>query len=130
MVLLAELGDFQRFGRARELMAFVGLVPSERCSGGRIRRGSITKTGNAHVRRVLLEAAWAYRHRPSVSPRLRRAWASQPPYVVAHAKRAQVRLHRRYAKLVSQGKRAQVAVCAVARELAGFLWAAATDAIA
>ncbi len=130
MVLLAELYDFHRFAKAEELMSFVGLVPSEYSSAGRVHRGGITKTGNAHVRRVLVEAAWAYRHKPSVGPRLKRAFAGQPPHVVAHAKKAQVRLHRRYAKLVGKGKRAQVAVTAVARELAGFLWAGATDAIA
>lgn len=130
MVVLAELYDLHRFAKAEELMSFVGLVPSERSSGGRVRRGGITKTGNAHVRRVLVEAAWAYRHRPSVGPRLRRAFAGQPPHVVAHAKRAQVRLHRRYSQLIGRGKRAPVAVTAVARELAGYLWAGATDAIA
>lgn len=130
MVLLAELYDFHRFAKAEELMSFVGLVPSEHSSAGRVQRGGITKTGNAHVRRILVEAAWAYRHKPSVGPRLKRAFAGQPPHVVAHAKKAQVRLHRRYATLVGKGKRAQVAVTAVARELAGFLWAGATDPIA
>jgi len=130
MVLLAELYDFNRFAKAEELMSFVGLVPSEYSSAGRVQRGGITKTGNSHVRRILVEAAWAYRHKPSVGPRLKRAFVGQPPHVVAHAKKAQVRLHRRYAKLVGNGKRAQVAVVAVARELAGFLWAGATDAIA
>ena len=130
MILLAELYDFHRFATAEELMAFVGLVPSEYSSAGHVQRGHITRTGNSHVRRVLVEAAWAYRHRPSVGPRLKRAFAGQPPHVIAHARKAQVHLHRRYTRLIGRGKRVQVAVIAVARELAGFLWAGATDAIA
>jgi transposase len=125
MVLLAELQDFRRFQHPRELMAFVGLVPSEHSSGASQRRGSITKTGNSHARRVLVEAAWAYRHPPRVGPRARRALADQPPHVVALARKAQLRLHRRYGRLVARGKRVQVVVTAVARELCGFVWAIA-----
>ena len=126
MILLAELVDFQRFRSPRELMAYVGLVPSEYSSGDTHRQGRITKAGNAHVRRILVEAAWHYRH----SPRLGRAIAGriqgQPQDVVAHAWKAQQRLHRRYRHLVGHGKRAPIAIIAVARELVGFLWAAMT----
>jgi transposase len=127
MILLAELVDFQRFQRPRELMGYLGLVPSERSSGGTERRGALTKTGNTHARRVLVEAAWHYRHRPTLGRALRQRSAGQPPAVVSHAWRAQQRLHRRYRHLVGHGKRVPVAVAAVARELVGFLWAAMTQ---
>lgn len=127
MILLAEIVDFQRFQRPRELMAYLGLVPSEHSSGRTERRGALTKTGNTHARRVLVEAAWHYRHRPTLSRALRQRTASQPAAVVSHAWRAQQRLHRRYRHLVGHGKRVPVAVAAVARELVGFLWAAMTQ---
>jgi transposase len=127
MILLAELVDFQRFPRPRALMAYLGLVPSERSSGGTERRGALTKTGNIHARRVLVEAAWHYRHRPTLGRALRLRSAGQPAAVVSHAWRAQQRLHRRYRHLVGHGKRGPVAVAAVARELVGFLWAAMTQ---
>lgn len=122
VVLLAEVQDFRRFAHPRQLMAFLGLVPSEHSSGGKAKRGAITKTGNSHARRILVEASWAYRHRPAVGPRAKRLLAGQPPHVVAQAKKAQQRLHKRYARLVGRGKRSQVAVTAVARELCGFVW--------
>ena len=121
--LLAELQDFRRFEHPRQLMAFVGLVPSERSSGLKERRGHITKTGNSHARRLLIEAAWSYRHPPALGPRVRRLLPGQPAEIVALVKKAQTRLHRRYLRLVGRGKRAPVAVTAVARELCGFLWA-------
>ena len=123
LTLLAEIQDFRRFEHPRQLMAFLGLVPSERSSGGSIRHGAITKTGNSHARRILTEAAWAYRHPPAVGPRARRLFAAQPPGVIALAKKAQQRLHKRYARLIGRGKRSPIAVTAVARELCGFLWA-------
>ena len=126
MILLAEIVDFQRFQRPRELMAYLGLVPSEYSSGDTQRRGAITKTGNTHARRALVEAAWHYRHRPSVAGALRHRSEGQPPGVVSHAWRAQQRWHRRYRHLVGHGKRPPIAVVAVARELVGFLWAAMT----
>lgn len=126
MILVAEVVDFHRFHRPRALMAYLGLVPSEYSSGDRHRRGALTKAGNAHARRVLVEAAWHYRHRPALSARLARHTANQPAAVVSEAWRAQQRLHRRYRHLVSHGKRPTVAVAAVARELAGFVWAAMT----
>lgn len=126
MILAAEIVDFHRFGRPRALMAYLGLVPSEYSSGDRHRRGALTKAGNTHARRVLVEAAWHYRHRPALGHRLARHTAEQPPAITAEAWRAQPRLHRRYRHLVGHGKRPTVAVAAVARELAGFVWAAMT----
>jgi transposase len=122
MVILAELHNLRRFRSPRELMAFVGLVPSERSSGGKERRGGITKTGNSHVRRILVEAAWSYRHPPSYGPRARAALQRQPAQVAEYARKSQLRLHRRYRRLTGHGKRSQVAVTAVARELCGFVW--------
>lgn len=128
VTLVAELQDLRRFTHPRQLMAFVGLVPSERSSGLKERRGGITKTGNTHARRLLVEAAWSYRHPPALGPRARRLLPGQPAAVIALVKKAQVRLHKRYARLVSRGKRPQVAVTAVARELCGFVWAVMTQA--
>jgi transposase len=124
MILLAEVVDFHRFTRPRELMAYLGMVPREHSTGDRHQRGAITKTGNAHARRILVEAAWHYRHPPGVSVAVRRRQAQQPAAIVAQAWKAQQRLHRRYRHLVRRGKPAQVAVVAIARELAAFLWAA------
>lgn len=128
MSLIAEICDFARFEHPRELMAYLGLVPSERSSGGKQRRGSITKTGNAHARRIIVEAAWHYRHPPARSARMKKRWEEQPEAVVAHAFKAQDRLHRRYFRLTSRSKPAQVACVAVARELCGFVWAVACAA--
>jgi Transposase IS116/IS110/IS902 family len=126
MILVAEIVDFQRFRRPRELMAYVGLVPSEYSSGAAEHRGAITKTGNAHARRALVEAAWHYRHRPTVGRALAHRSHGQPPNCLAHAWRAQQRLHRRYRHLIGHGKRPPVAVTAIARELVAFIWAAMT----
>lgn len=126
MILLAEVVDFTRFRRPRELMAYLGLVPSEHSSGDSQRRGALTKAGNSHARRVLVEAAWHYRHRPTLGRALAHRSEGQPSAVVAQAWRAQQRLHRRYRHLVGHGKRSPVAVAAVARELVGFIWAAMT----
>jgi len=126
MILVAEIVDFQRFRRPRALMAYLGLVPSEYSSGDRERRGALTKAGNSHARRVLVEAAWHYRHRPTVGGALARRSLGQPAAITKHAWRAQQRLHRRYRHLVGHGKRTPVAVAAIARELVGFIWAAMT----
>lgn len=126
MILVVEVVDFQRFHRPRQLMAYLGLVPSEHSSGDAQRRGALTKAGNTHVRRALVEAAWHYRHRPSLGGALAARSHGQPRDVLAQAWRAQQRLHRRYRHLVGHGKRPPVAVAAVARELVGFLWAAMT----
>lgn len=122
MVLITELHDLRRFTNPRHLMAYVGLVPSEHSSGGRQRRGGITKTGNTHVRRVLIEAAWSYRYKPYAGPRLRKALKDQPAEVAALSHKAMHRLSARYAKL-RQKKSSQLACVSVARELCGFLWA-------
>jgi transposase len=119
-----ELHNFERFTSARRLMSFVGLIPGEHSSGDRRRQGSITKTGNSHVRRLLIEAAWNYRHRPHVGTSLRARRHGQSPRVVALADRAMLRLHRRYEQMTHRGVLPQKAVVAMARELAGFIWAA------
>jgi transposase len=126
MILLAEVVDFTRFQSPRELMAYLGVVPSEYSSGASAHRGAITKAGNSHARRILVEAAWHYRHRPSISTARAAASQQQPKDVVAQAWRAQQRLHRRYRHLVGHGKRTPVAAVAIARELVGFIWAAMT----
>lgn len=123
MVILTELHDLRRFANPRRLMAYLGLVPSEHSSGGRERRGGITKTGNAHVRRILVEASWAYRHKPALTTRQQGELAKQPPAVAEIARKATMRLGKRFARMANKGKRHQVAVTAVARELAGFIWA-------
>jgi transposase len=122
MTLLTELIDIRRFRGARSLVDYVGLGVSEYSSGSRVRRGGITKAGNSHVRRILTECAWHYRHRPAVGATLAKRQAGQDPAVIAHAWRAQRRLNRKYRTLIER-KPAQVAVTAVARELVGFIWA-------
>jgi transposase len=124
MLILAELHDFRRFPNARALMAYLGLVPSEDSSADRHRRGRITKTGNTLVRRVLIEAGWHYRHRPGVGPGLAARRQGQPARVIAIADKAQQRLCRRFRRLTAKDKPAGKVVVAVARELAGFIWAA------
>jgi len=126
VTFLAEVGDFRRFASAASFMAFTGLVPSEHSSGHSIHHGPITKTGNAHLRRVLVEAAWAYRHRPAVGETLAKRLQGQPPVVVAYAWQAQCRLSARY-RVLAQKKAHNKAVVAVARELAGFIWGMMTD---
>ena len=127
LTLAAELGDPRRFASAPRAMAFVGLVPSEHSSGTKQARGAITKTGNAHLRRVLVEAAWHYRHRPFVGAALRRRQQGAPPATIAQAWTAQQRLYRRYHRLAARGKPNQHVITAVARELTGFVWAALTQ---
>ena len=120
--MVAELGDIGRFDHPKKLMAFCGLVPSENSSGDRGRRGRITKTGNTHVRRVLVESAWSYRYPARVS---RGIWGRQeklPEPIRAISWRAQLRLCRKYQRLVAKGKPVHVAVTAVARELLAYLW--------
>jgi transposase len=125
--LAAEIGDFDRFATAGAFMGFVGLAPSERSSGEKRRQGSITKTGNAHVRRLLVEAAWSAARRPQVGERLARRQHDQDPLVRARAWRCQQRLYRRWRRMAARGKPRQKIVVACARELAGFVWAIATD---
>ena len=104
-------------------MSYLGLTPSEYSSGARQRRGPITKTGNSHVRRILVESAWHYRHPPRVGRELRKRREGQPGWAVVLADRAQTRLYRRHRRLAAHGKPSVVANVAVARELAGCLWA-------
>jgi transposase len=127
LTIAAELGDPRRFPSARGLMAYVGLIPSEYSSGAKRARGAITKTGNAHLRRVLVEAAWHYRHHPFLGRALRRRQEAAPETARQHAWRAQQRLYRRYQRLAARGKPKQHVVTAVARELTGFVWATLTQ---
>jgi len=122
LTLASEIGDAKRFATARNLMAYLGLGVAEFSSGGSERRSGITKTGNAHCRRVLVEAAWHYRHRPRLSVDLAARMEGQPETVRAHAMRAQRRLHRRF-ELLERRMASSKAVVAVARELVGFVWA-------
>ena len=127
MTVLAELGDLTRFDSPRELMSFLGLVPSEHSSGRRRRQGAITKTGNGHVRRVLVESAWCYRFPARKTRHMRRKASAVPPAVQAIAWAAQKRLCMRYRHLYHAGKKLCVVITAVARELVGFLWAIACE---
>lgn len=124
MLILAELHDFRRFASAPALMAYLGLVPGEHSSGEKHRRGRITRTGNALVRRLLVEVAWHYQHRPHVGVALARRRKGQPARVIGIADKAQQRLCRRFRKLAAEHKPAPKIAVAIARELAGFLWAA------
>jgi transposase len=123
VTIAAELGELSRFATPRQLMGYSGAVASEDSSGQRTRRGGITKAGNAHLRRVVVEAAWAYRHRPTVGPALRKRQATVSAEVKDIAWKAQHRLHGRYRALTARGKCKQQAVTAIGRELLGFIWA-------
>ena len=124
--LAAEIGDFARFPGPRQLMAYLGLVPGEHSSGKRIRPGGITKAGNVTARSLLFEAAWCYRTRPKVGQWQTRHRPNDLPQGVKDiAWKAQLRLHMRYRKLLARGKRPQVAITAISRELVGFIWAIA-----
>ena len=124
--LCAEIGDWERFARAGQLMSFLGVVPSENSSGETRRQGAITKSGSRHARRLLVEAAWHYRRAPAKGLALRRRQEDQPPHVIALSWKAQQRLHRTWRRLDSErGKRKTIVAVAVARELAGFCWAIA-----
>lgn len=123
--LVAEIGDIHRFGHPRELMAFLGLTPSEHSSGPRVRKGSITKTGNGHARRVLVEAGWSYRFPARIGRGLHQRQEDQPEAVRALSWKAQQRLCQRFAALSRRGVHQNKVCVAVARELAGFVWAMA-----
>ena len=123
VTIVAELGEISRFAKARQLMGYSGLVPSEYSSGERERRGAITKTGNAHLRRVIVEAAWAYQFRPWLGGYLLKRQVGLSEDVKEIAWKAQHRLHARYRKLLAQGKNKPQIVTAVGRELLGFIWA-------
>ena len=123
--LIAELGDLSRFANPRQLMAYLGLVPSEHSSGASVKRGGITKAGNGAARRLLIEAAWCYRFPARVSRELLLRQEEQPRPIREIAWKAQLRLCTRYRKLARSGKPANVVTAAIARELAGFVWAIA-----
>jgi transposase len=123
MTLVAELFEFGRFDSPRKLMAYLGLVPSLDSSGERHRPGSITKAGNKRVRRAMVQTAWHYRHGPRVGKLLKKRRDGRPQWAIDIADRALQRLCKRYRRLIARGKRSQKAVVAIARELAGFLWA-------
>jgi len=123
--VVAEVGDFRRFANARQLMAYLGLVPSEHSSGATIRRGGITKAGNALARRVLIEGAWTYRMQARVSRKLHDRNEKLPPAVRDIAWKAQLRLCARYRRLAAVGKPKVVVTTAIAREMVGFIWAIA-----
>jgi transposase len=128
--LVVEIGDFRRFSAAGQFMAFLGLVPSERSSGNTRRLGGITKAGNSHLRKLLVQAAWHYRSYHATSLRLMKRRVGLDASLVSYANRAGRRLNRKYLRLVFKGKRTQVAATAVARELSGFIWGAMVDKVA
>jgi len=128
VTIACEVGDFSRFEKATELMAYAGVVAREHSSGERTWRGGITKTGNAHLRHVVVEAGWAYQHRPAVGGALKKRQAELPQDVKEIAWKAQHRLHGRYHALIGRGKSKAQAVTAMGRELIGFIWAIGTKA--
>jgi transposase len=121
--LCAEIGDFERFAKAEQLMSYIGLVPCESTTGQQRRLGAITKTGSGHARRLLVEAAWHYRSRPNLGRALTDRQTSQPAEAIAVAWSAQRRLHRTWTRLEARAKRRTIIAVAAARELAGFCWA-------
>jgi transposase len=121
--IMAELGELSRFEHPRQLMGYSGAVSCEHSSGERIHRGAISKTGNAHLRRIVVEAAWAYRHRPAIGHSLALRQRRSSAAVTGLAWKAQQRLHQRYARLMARGKCKQQTITAVGRELLGFIWA-------
>jgi transposase len=123
--VVAEIGSFSRFTSPSQLMSYCGLVPSEHSSGSRVARGGITKTGNSHVRRLIVEAAWAYQHKPWIGGWLEKRLRPLEPEIQQISWKAQWRLHTRYQKLTARGKNKPQTVAAVGRELLGFLWAIA-----
>ena len=127
ITVVAELGDLTRFTSPRQLAAFVGLIPSEYSSGPSRRQGGITKAGNGRARRALIEGAWAYRHPAKVSQHIQTRIDALPKPIQDIGWKAQVRLCKRFRRLVARGKHPNVAVTAIARELIAFMWAIATE---
>ena len=124
VTIAAELGNISsRFESARNLMGYSGAFPDEKSSGKRIRKSCITKAGNAHLRRIVVESAWCYRHLPRVGEKLRKRHQGLPAEIIEIAWKAQNRLHKRYKKLTMAGKDQRKVVTAVGRELLGFIWA-------
>src|SRR5215472_12189483 len=129
VTIASELGNISsRFESARKLMGYSGAFPSENSSGERIRKGSITKAGNAHLRRIVIESAWCYRHLPRVGEKLRKRQEGIPAEIIEIAWKAQNRLHKRYRKLTMAGKDQRKVITAIGRELLGFIWAIAIKA--
>jgi transposase len=124
---LAEIGDLSRFASPSELMAYLGLAPSEDSTGDSIRRGPITKAGNRRARRILVECSWSYQHPPRVGRDKQQKVEAAPPAVREIAWKAQCRLYKRYRALIRNGKLKTVAITAVAREFAGFIWAVSRE---
>ena len=124
VIVMTELGDLTRFANPRQLMSYLGLTPSEYSSGARRHQGGITKAGNSHARRALVEGAWAYRYPAKVSP-LQLRLEKLPVEVQAISWKAQVRLCKRYRQLTARGKHVNQVVVAIAREMAAFAWAIA-----
>lgn len=125
VTLVAEIGDFTRFANPRQLMAYVGLVPSEHSSGASVRRGGVTKAGNGQARRALIEGAWTYRMQARISRKLHDRIEPLPQEIREIAWKAQLRLCTRYRRLAATGKPAVVVTTAIAREMIGFIWAIA-----
>jgi transposase len=130
LAIVCEIGDFRRFANAKAFMSYLGFVPSEYSSGGRRALGSITKAGNGHLRRLLIEGAWHYTRSARVGKRLEERRESSPAKAIEIADRALGRLHKKFKRLVIKGKHVNKAVTAVARELAGFIWAVQTGSVA
>lgn len=128
ITLVSEIGDFRRFSNPAQLMSYTGVVPSEYSSGSRSRRGAITKTGNNHVRRIIVESAWHYLKPPKVGRILRKRQEGLPESIKAISWRAQNRLNSKFRRLLGRGKLRQTAVVAVSRELLGFIWSIALQA--
>lgn len=124
---VAEIGDLARFTNPRQLTAYLGLAPSEHSSGEKRRQGGITKTGNTHARRAIIEGAWAYRYPTKVSRQIKERQENIPKHIQNIAWKAQLRLCKRFRRLTARGKNPNVAVTAVARELASFMWAIAQE---
>lgn len=129
MTILVELGDLRRFATAPQLMAAIGLVPAEHSTGDKTNRFGITKTGNAHVRHVIVEAAWHYQRRATAGAKIQARRRGKPQVLIDIAMKCDLRLNRRFYRLTSRGKRSTVAAVAVARELAGFIWAIGQEAM-
>jgi transposase len=123
VTILAEIGDLSRFASPRELMGYLGLVPSERSTGDSVKRGGITKAGNRRARRILVEAAWSYRHPPRIGRDKQAKVAAAPKVAAEIAWKAQTRLSGRFRALSRKGKRPTIIVTAIAREMCGFIWA-------
>jgi transposase len=125
--LVAEIGDITRFKSAKQLMAYVGLVPGEHSSGDTRRQGRITKTGNSHVRYITVESSWHYRYKPAVGPGLKKRQEGLSEEIKAIAWKAQHRLNHKYRKMIARGKSKQITVVAISREFLGFVWAIANQ---